>query len=200
MKKFFAEFKTFIMRGNVLDLAVGVIVGSAFTAIVTALTNNILKPFINWLLFLIFGGNDALSIYTFLVRAEDATGAVDLAKSVYIDWGSLINAIINFLIVAFILFLIVKAINAVTEGNEKLKKEMKRNKLTKSDKKEMREAGLNPKNCADVKKFVEDKEARAKAQAEEEDRQKKLEEEEAKKHTTEGLLEQIKELLEKQAK
>lgn len=200
MKKFFAEFKTFIMRGNVLDLAVGVIVGSAFTAIVTALTNNILKPFINWLLFLIFGGNDALSIYTFLVRAEDATGAVDLAKSVYIDWGSLINAIINFLIVAFILFLIVKAINAVSEGNEKLKKEMKRNKLTKSDKKEMREAGLNPKNCADVKKFVEDKEAQAKAQAEEEDRQKKLEEEEAKKHTTEGLLEQIKELLEKQAK
>lgn len=200
MKKFFAEFKTFIMRGNVLDLAVGVIVGSAFTAIVTALTNNILKPFINWLLYLIFGGNDALSIYTFLVRTEDATGAVDLAKSIYIDWGSLINAIINFLIVAFILFLIVKAINAVTEGNEKLKKEIKRNKLTKANKKEMRTAGLNPKNVADVKKFVADKEAQEKAQAEEAEKQKKLEEEEAKKHTTEGLLEQIKELLEKQAK
>ena len=200
MKKFFAEFKTFIMRGNVLDLAVGVIVGSAFTAIVTALTNNILKPFINWLLFLIFGGNDALSIYTFLVKTEDATGAVDLAKSIYIDWGSLINAIINFLIVAVILFLIVKAINAVTEGNEKLKKEIKRNKLSKADKKEMRTAGLNPKNVADVKKFVEDKEAQAKAQEEEAEKQKKLEEEEAKKHTTEGLLEQIKELLEKQAK
>ncbi|MCM1043306.1 MAG: MscL family protein, partial [Corallococcus sp.] len=66
MKKFFKEFKDFITRGNVLDMAVGVIVGGAFTAIVNALSNNILKPFINWLLALIFGANSLSELYTFL--------------------------------------------------------------------------------------------------------------------------------------
>ena len=55
MKKFFSEFKKFIMRGNVVDMAVGVIVGSSFTAIVNALSNNILKPVINWILAMVFG-------------------------------------------------------------------------------------------------------------------------------------------------
>ena len=58
MKKFFKEFKDFISRGNVLDMAVGVIVGGAFTAIITALTNQILQPLINWLIALISGGSD----------------------------------------------------------------------------------------------------------------------------------------------
>ena len=57
MKKFLGEFKTFITRGNVLDMAVGVIVGGAFTAIVNAVCNNVLRPVINWLLALIFGQN-----------------------------------------------------------------------------------------------------------------------------------------------
>ena len=57
MKKFFKEFKDFISRGNVLDMAVGVIVGGAFTAIITALTNQILQPLINWLIALISGGS-----------------------------------------------------------------------------------------------------------------------------------------------
>ena len=60
MKKFFGEFKTFITRGNVLDMAVGVIVGSAFTAIVTALTKNILQPLINWIIYLISGSENSL--------------------------------------------------------------------------------------------------------------------------------------------
>ena len=65
MKKFFSEFLTFIKRGNVLDMAVGVIVGSAFTAIVTALSNGILKPLINWVLALVGGDSNALeSAYT----------------------------------------------------------------------------------------------------------------------------------------
>ena len=55
MKKFFREFKTFITRGNVMDMAVGVIIGGAFTAIVTALTNNIIRPFINWIVAAIVG-------------------------------------------------------------------------------------------------------------------------------------------------
>ena len=83
MRKFFKEFGAFIKRGNVLDMAVGVIVGGAFTAIVTALSNGILKPFINWIIYLCNGGNaDALSkIYTVIVPVTDANGVLDLTKS-----------------------------------------------------------------------------------------------------------------------
>jgi large conductance mechanosensitive channel protein len=86
--------------------------GGAFTAIVNSLSNNILKPFINYLLALILG-KDALSeIYTFLgdpVLLAD--GTIDLANSIYIDWGAFINAIINFFLIAVVLFLIVRTIN-----------------------------------------------------------------------------------------
>ena len=100
MKKFFGEFKKFITRGNILDLAVGVIVGGAFTAIVTSLTNNIIRPLINWIIALV-GGKEGLSaVYTFLSKAYtvDAEGntIIDLANSIYIDWGLFITAIIDF--------------------------------------------------------------------------------------------------------
>ena len=124
MKKFFAEFKKFVTRGNVVDMAVGVIVGSSFTAIVNALSNNILKPIINYLLALIFGANSLSEVYTFLQRGYkdvlDEAGNVigtemvpDLTESIYIDWGAFINAIINFLLIAFTLFVIVRVINGV---------------------------------------------------------------------------------------
>ena len=70
MKKFFAEFKKFITRGNVVDMAVGVIVGSSFTAIVNALSNNILKPFVNFLLATIFGKDSLSELFTFLKKVE----------------------------------------------------------------------------------------------------------------------------------
>ena len=119
VKKFFDEFGKFIMRGNVLDLAVGVIVGGAFTGIVNALSDHILKPVINWLLALILGENSLEGIYTYLKRVE-TDGAVDLAKSIYIDWGAFINAIINFLLIAFVLFCIVKTINKFAEAHDKM--------------------------------------------------------------------------------
>ena len=126
MKKFFKEFKEFITRGSVLDMAVGVIVGSAFTSIVTALSNNILKPIINWILALIFGQNSLSDIYTYLKKVE-VDGVVDLTQSIYIDWGAFINAIINFIIIAFVLFVIVKTINnfqrKMRELEEKVKKQ-----------------------------------------------------------------------------
>lgn len=107
-------------------MAVGVIVGSAFTAIVTALSNNILKPIINWILTLIFGQNSLSDIYTYLKKVE-VDGVVDLTQSIYIDWGAFINAIINFIIIAFVLFVIVKAINnfqrKMRELEEKVKKQ-----------------------------------------------------------------------------
>lgn len=129
MKKFFKEFKEFITRGNVLDMAVGVIVGGAFTAIVTALTNQILQPVINWLISLITGGGSGLeSAVTMLVPAySDAEKTIlDLSASIYINWGAFITAIINFILVAFILFCIVKAINSVRAGSKKLAEKQKK--------------------------------------------------------------------------
>ena len=123
MKKFFKEFGDFIRRGNVLDMAVGIIIGGAFTAIVTALTGGILQPIINWVILKVFGANDATQIYTYLhkvMTVDEATGeaVIDVAKSIYIDWGAFIMAIINFILVAFVIFCIVKAVNkAKDEAN-----------------------------------------------------------------------------------
>ena len=117
MKKFFNEFKTFISRGNVIDLAVGVIIGGAFTAIVTALTGHVLMPIINWVLLQITGGQGLEGVYTFLSKVTDAeTGEVVLENSIYIDWGAFITAIINFILIALVVFLIVKAINSAKEA------------------------------------------------------------------------------------
>ena len=97
----------------------GVIVGGAFTAIITALSDHILKPVINWLLALIFGKNSLTEIYTFLKPAY-VDGQIDLANSIYIDWGAFINAIINFLIIAFVLFCIVKGLNSLANARANL--------------------------------------------------------------------------------
>ena len=134
MKKFFAEFKKFISRGNVMDMAVGTIVGAAFTAIVTALSNGILKPIINTIIYYLCGGDaDALNkMYTPLVKvwvldeAGNATNVLDMTKSIYIDWGAFISAIINFLLVAIVLFCIVKAFNKVKDANEAMSNKVKR--------------------------------------------------------------------------
>ena len=147
VKRFFGEFKKFITRGNVLDMAVGVIVGGAFTAIVNGLSNFILKPIINWLLALMLGKNALSGIYTFLpnckaykpILGADGTTVVgqelDLANSIYIDWGAFINAIINFLLIAFVLFMIVRTINKFNENREGL---ISNAKLAKSERKEVK--------------------------------------------------------------
>ncbi len=115
-----AEFKKFVMRGNVVDMAIGMIVGSAFTAIVTALSNQILKPLINCLLALMMGKDSLDKVFTFLQtawvkdEAGNKTTEIDLANSIYIDWGAFINAILNFLIVALCLFTIMKIFASVS--------------------------------------------------------------------------------------
>ena len=118
MKKIFQEFKAFITRGNVVDLAVGMIVGAAFTAIVTALVNNIFKPLINaipmegvegLITMLVPRNADGVKV------AMDST-AIDLSQSVYIDWGAFIMAIVNFLLTAVVLFSLVKVINKFRDG------------------------------------------------------------------------------------
>ena len=164
MKKFFGEFKKFITRGNIVDMAVGVIVGSSFTAIVNALSNNILKPIINWLLAIILGKDALTELYTPLkavYKEVDGNQVLDLENSIYIDWGAFILAIINFLIVAFVLFCIVKFINKIRENADELDKKAK--KITKEDRKAMKAQGIKPRDIEAVKAYFEAKEAAAAA-------------------------------------
>lgn len=107
--KFFGEFKKFIARGNVIDLAVGVIIGAAFTAITNSVVNDIIMPIIG----LITGGIDFAEMRIILKPATEATAEVA------IRYGLLINAIINFLLVALVLFFIVKAFNTLKEKTKK---------------------------------------------------------------------------------
>ena len=109
MKSFFAEFKKFITRGNVLDMAVGVVVGSAFTAIVNSLVKDIINPIIG----LITGGIDFSDLKIVL---KPASGEV---AELAIRYGLFINAIIQFVLIAFVLFLIVKSFNKLNERKVK---------------------------------------------------------------------------------
>ena len=140
-KGFFGEFKEFITRGNVLDMAVGVIIGGAFTAIVTALTAGILQPLINWILGMILPGEGLEAARTVLGEAvytlDDAgVKVIDWSKTNFIDWGTFISAIINFLLVALILFLIIKAINKVHAAGQKAVEKVKGDKKDEEEKEE----------------------------------------------------------------
>lgn len=193
MKKFFQEFKKFISRGNVMDMAVGTIIGAAFTAIVTALSNGILKPIINMVLYYCFGGdNDALDkMYTVLVKAykvEDGKQVLDLANSILIDWGAFISAIINFLLVAFVLFLIIRTFNNIKDGAEKTKNieniiNFKNSKGIKLNKKELA--------------YLEEKRAKEEASAALEAKKKEEEAKPAPKDPVVELLEEIRDSLSK---
>ncbi len=108
-KGFVEEFKKFITRGNVMDMAVGVIVGGAFTSIVTSLNKDILTPFLG-----IFGGMDFSYLTLTLGEGENAP---------VLMYGNFITAVINFLITALMIFCLVKFINAITDGFSKKKEE-----------------------------------------------------------------------------
>jgi large conductance mechanosensitive channel len=131
IKKFFQDFKAFITRGNVVDMAVAVIIGAAFSAIVTALTNGIIMPLINWAV----GGKDGLGGLTTMLRPVYTTAVnengieetiIDMTNSIYIDWGTFINKVIDFLLIALVLFIIIKVFmslqNARKSIDEKAKK------------------------------------------------------------------------------
>lgn len=197
LKNFFDEFKKFITRGNVLDLAVGVIVGGAFTGIVNGLSNYILKPLINWFLSFILGKDGLTGVVTFLSKAytTDATTGlqvVDLANSIYIDWGAFISAVINFFIIAIVLFSIVRTINKVTEASERARLEMETQKAAV---KKYRKSGMKKKQAIaqyreDVRVAAEEaaaKEAAAAAEA------ARIAEEKAMANTR--LLEEIRDIL-----
>ena len=101
MKKFIEEFKAFALRGNVTDMAIGVIIGGAFTSIVTSLTDNLINPILG-----LFGGTDL-------------SGFVLNIGGVELRYGAFITSIINFLIMAFVLFCLLKAVNKLTALGKK---------------------------------------------------------------------------------
>ena len=105
MKKFFEEFKKFALKGNVMDMAIGVIIGGAFSAIVTALTTSFINPLINSI-----GGAEVAG--SIKLPWVDYTGLdSEAAAELSLNYGAFITAVINFIIIAFILFLMLKAMN-----------------------------------------------------------------------------------------
>ena len=206
MKKFFTEFKKFITRGNVMDMAVGVIVGGAFTAIVNGLSNFILKPLINFSLFKIFGAESLSDLYSFLNRVDKTQeilgedGSVigteivaDLENSIYIDWGSFINAVINFFLVALVLFCIVRIFNRFRDNHREAAAKLKKKHIPEADRKAMKAEGIKFRDKAAVAAWYAAKAeaeaaaaAAAEAEAAEKARLERLE-----KPTTEDLLKAI---------
>jgi len=123
MKKFFGEFKEFISRGNVLDMAVGVIIATAFGAITTTLVQKVIMPAIGC----IFGGID-LDKLNIVLKEAVMEGEEVVKEAVVMEIGTFITAVINFIIVAFIVFCIVKAFNkarAAAEAKKKAEEEAK---------------------------------------------------------------------------
>lgn len=114
------EFKEFISKGNVMDMAVGIIIGAAFTAIVGSLVADLINPFIS----LFMGGIDFSGQYILLGAGEYAsiTEAEEAGAAVF-AWGRFVMAVINFLIIAFVVFLLVKAVNRAKSLGEKPKEE-----------------------------------------------------------------------------
>ena len=198
MKKFFDEFKKFITRGNVLDMSVGVIVGSAFTGIVNGLTDFILKPLVNWLIALCLGKEGLSGAITMLSPSFiEGTNEIDLATSIYIDWGAFISAIINFAIIAFVLFTIVKLINSFRDEQKKISDRIIDGIPTIAERKQMKKEGVKLTDKNQVKSWLENK---AKEEKEREEQLKKEAEEKAKQEreenpTTEDLLKDIRDLL-----
>ena len=134
MKKIFKEFGDFIKRGNVIDLAVAVVIGGAFSSIVTSLVNDIIMPVIS----LATGGIDFSNLFISLNGEKYATlAAANDAGASVLAYGSFIQAVINFLIIAFVIFMVVKAMNTAMDKMSKLKhkkeEEKKEEEPAKSD-------------------------------------------------------------------
>ncbi len=127
MKKFFEEFKEFISKGNVLDMAVGVIIGGAFGSVVSGLTDNVIQPLLN------------------CIGGAEVQGKIQLfGTENYIDYGAFISAVINFIIMAFVVFLIVKSVNRISETAHKL-----------ANKSEEEEAAPTTKTCPYCKSEID---------------------------------------------
>ena len=110
------EFRDFIAKGNVMDLAVGIIIGAAFTAIVSSLVDDLINPIIG----LVLGGIDFTSMYVVLSGTVPAGASLEVARNsgaAVFAYGAFITACINFLIIAFVVFMLVKAVNRIKDAS-----------------------------------------------------------------------------------
>lgn len=117
MKKFFNEFRLFISKGNVLDLAVAVIMGAAFGKIVTSLVNDVIMPLITAVL-----GANSLAELSITLRAAVLENDVVIKEALLLNWGKFVQSIIDFIIIAFVVFMFVKTIMAAKKFGDKVEK------------------------------------------------------------------------------
>ena len=184
--KFWKEFKAFIGKGNILDLAIAVVIGTAFNKIVSSLVNDIIMPLITWAL----GANSLAGLSVVLKETVDANGEI-----VQLTWnyGAFLQAIIDFLIIALTIFIVVKIIarssNLLKDTTEKLRG------ATKEEKAKLKEMGINLKDHHAVKVALVDLREKEKSAIAEAEKQKK---DEAYRNSTEGLLKEIRDLLKSQ--
>ena len=122
MKKFFNEFKQFISRGNVMDMAVGVIIGAAFQSIINSLVNDVVMPCLS----VITGGTDFSEWKLTLVEAVS-----EEIPAVTLNYGNFINAVINFLLMALVIFCFIKVMNTITSKLQPKKEEEPAAPITK---------------------------------------------------------------------
>ncbi|MCI2069147.1 MAG: MscL family protein [Bacilli bacterium] len=179
IKKFFTEFKAFISKGSILDLAVGVVIGGAFSAIITALVNKVLMPVIT---LAVPGGLDGLVTVlsgTALCSADNEAAIAAIPAStttvtywglVYdastvnvINWGAFINAVINFIIIAFILFCILKAVMSFKANEARIKAAS--DAYTIEERKALHKEGHSYREINKMAEEKVEKEAKAKAEA-----------------------------------
>ena len=113
MGKFIQEFKDFAMKGNVLDMAIGVVIGGAFGKIVTSLVNDIIMPGVG-----VLTGGLNFTDYKFVIQKCVTDGTEVITPEVAITWGSFVQTVVDFLIIAFCIFLAVKAINRLKRKKE----------------------------------------------------------------------------------
>lgn len=146
MKKFFKEFKDFIQKGNVLDLAVGIIIGTAFNKIVSSLVNDIIMPLVG-----LIGGKNIQDAKLELVPAV-IEGEVVVEKAVTLNYGNFIQFIIDFLIIAFTVFIIVKVVKGMQRRAEAAKTRI----VKRNDKGEVVEAVEVPAEPVEVKPTSEE--------------------------------------------
>ena len=186
MKKFWQDFKKFITRGNVVDMAVGVTVAAAFTAIVTAFSKGVITP----LIALITGGSD-LSNLNVVARPEvlDAEGNV-VTPEVVFAWGTLIQATIDFMIIAIVLFIVLRIASQISTRSAKIREEIQK----KIYREEIEKAEAE-KKAEEAKKKAEEEKAAALAKEAEEAIRLKEERSEARLEREEALLREIRDIL-----
>ena len=186
MKKFWEDFKKLITRGNVVDMAVGVTVASAFTAIVTAFSKGVITP----LIALCTGGFD-LSTWDVTVRGEvlDEAGTV-IKPEVVFAWGTLLQKVIDFLIIAIVLFIVLRIASGISARSAKIREEVQK----KIHREEIEKAEEEKKAAEDKKKAEEEKAAALAREAEEALRIKE-EKEQARLEREEALLREIRDIL-----